>query len=455
MESETAQELTLSGLASISLDDTLPIYALVMPTGKDGDIDDGSSAVVYAVIGNGDDTYTLNLPATYETGWAVALVQPTTDYGTLTLVADPATLTEDVGGTVNYTATYTPADNLINQLDDKDTFTLTITLAPDMTYVEGSGSGLTYNEGTHTLTMQVSANKLQSNITVSFSATAPDTIKAGDTFVTNAVLEGTITVEGNEVPVTLVANATVEVTPKPEDPIEPTDPPYIPPVDPDEPADPDDTGVSDLLNTEDHIQYLFGYPDGTFGPENNMTRAEVAQMFYNLLLDQDVTITKTFDDVPANAWYTKAVNTLASLDIISGVGDNKFEPERSITRAEFTAMAMKFAVGGEEGENIFSDVDENDWFYDAVVNSIQYGWIHGYGDGTFRPNNPITRAEVTAIVNNMLGRAADEDFVDEHTDELTPFSDIEKHWAYYHIVEATNDHDYTKPSSGENWTKLN
>ena len=224
---------------------------------------------------------------------------------------------------------------------------------------------------------------------------------------------------------------------------------------PDQPADPDDTGVSDLLNTEDHIQYLFGYPDGTFGPENNMTRAEVVQMFYNLLLDQDVEVTKTFDDVPANAWYTKAVNTLASLDIISGVGDNKFEPERSITRAEFTAMAMKFAVGGEEGENIFSDVDEDDWFYKAVVDSIQYGWIHGYGDGTFRPNNPITRAEVTAIVNNMLGRAADEDFVDEHAEELTQFSDIEKHWAYYHIVEATNDHDYTKPSSGENWTRLN
>lgn len=224
---------------------------------------------------------------------------------------------------------------------------------------------------------------------------------------------------------------------------------------PDQPADPDDTGVSDLLNTEDHMQYLFGYPDGTFGPENNMTRAEVAQMFYNLLLDQDVEVTKTFDDVPANAWYTKAVNTLASLDIISGVGDNKFEPERSITRAEFTAMAMKFAVGGEEGENIFSDVDEDDWFYKAVVDSIQYGWIHGYGDGTFRPNNPITRAEVTAIVNNMLGRAADEDFVDEHAEELTQFSDIEKHWAYYHIVEATNDHDYTKPSSGENWTRLN
>ena len=387
----------------------------------------------------------------------VGLVQPTKDYGTLTLVANPATLTEGVGGTVNYTATYTPAGNLISQLADEDTFTLTITLAPGMTYVKDSFTGPTdASVSGNTITITgIKKQQLEDGFTAKFSATALDTIKAGDTFVTNAVLNGNATSNDTNTTVTLVATATVTVTPKPEDPIEPTDPPYIPPVDPDEPADPDDTGVSDLLNTEDHIQYLFGYPDGTFGPENNMTRAEVAQMFYNLLLDQDVEITKTFDDVPANAWYTKAVNTLASLDIISGVGDNKFEPERSITRAEFTAMAMKFAVGGEEGENIFSDVDENDWFYDAVVNSIQYGWIHGYGDGTFRPNNPITRAEVTAIVNNMLGRAADEDFVDEHAEELTPFSDIEKHWAYYHIVEATNDHDYTKPSSGENWTKLN
>ena len=238
-------------------------------------------------------------------------------------------------------------------------------------------------------------------------------------------------------------------TPTP-DPGDDNKPPYIPPV------DPDDSGVSDLLNTEDHIQYLFGYPEGTFGPENNMTRAEVAQMFYNLLLDQDVTITKTFDDVPANAWYAKAVNTLASLGVVSGVGNGDFEPERSITRAEFTSIAMKFAEGKTGGTNIFSDVKSTDWFYRAVVNSTQYGWIHGYGDGTFRPNNPITRVEVTAIVNNMLGREADVDFVTEHYDELNHFSDLEvSHWGYYHIVEATNDHDYTKPSSGENWTELN
>ena len=396
------------------------------------------------------------MPGGKANGYVVGLVQPTTDYGTLTLVADPATLTEDVGGTVNYTATYTPAENLISQLADKDTFTLTITLAPNMTYVEGSGSGLTYDAPTHTLTMQVSAEELKRDITVSFSATAPNTIMAGDTFVTNAVLKGNATKNNANAAVTLVATATVTVTPKPEDPIEPTDPPYIPPVDPDEPAGPDDTGVSDLLNTEDHIQYLFGYPDGTFGPENNMTRAEVAQMFYNLLLDQDVTITKTFDDVPAGAWYAKAVNTLASLGVVSGVGNGDFEPERSITRAEFTSIAMKFAEGKTGGTNIFSDVKSTDWFYRAVVNSTQYGWIHGYGDGTFRPNNPITRVEVTAIVNNMLGREADVDFVTEHYDELNHFSDLEvSHWGYYHIVEATNDHDYTKPSSGENWTELN
>ena len=454
-QADNNQTWVLSGLEKATGKAQLPVYALVMPTDAEGDVEDRTKATVYAVTVNADGTWSFTVPGGNTNDYVVGLVQPTKDYGTLTLVADPATLTEGVGGTVNYTATYTPDNNLISQLNDSDTFTLTITLAPGMTYVKDSFTdltGATVNGNTITVT-GITKQQLAGGLTAKFSATAPNTIMAGDTFVTNAVLNGTIT--NGKTPVTLVATATVTVTAKPEDPIEPTDPPYIPPVDPDEPADPDDTGVSDLLNTEDHIQYLFGYPDGTFGPENNMTRAEVAQMFYNLLLDQDVEITKTFDDVPANAWYAKAVNTLASLDIISGVGDNKFEPERSITRAEFTAMAMKFAVGGEEGENIFSDVDEDDWFYDAVVNSIQYGWIHGYGDGTFRPNNPITRAEVTAIVNNMLGRAADEDFVDEHADELTPFSDIEKHWAYYHIVEATNDHDYTKLSSGENWTKLN
>ena len=233
-------------------------------------------------------------------------------------------------------------------------------------------------------------------------------------------------------------------------------PPYIPPVDDDDdqPEDPDDTGVSDLLNTKDHDQYLFGYPDGTFGPGLNMTRAEVAQMFYNLLVDQDVTAKPVFDDVPEDAWYAEPVNVMAKLDIVEGVGDDMFEPNREITRAEFTAMAMRFAEGETGGKNIFSDVDEDDWFYEVVVDSIKYGWIEGYPDGTFRPANLITREEVTTIVNRMLGRLPDEKFIDAHEDDLDLFPDVTNNWAYYDVVEATNDHQYKKTSSGEDWTKL-
>lgn len=220
-------------------------------------------------------------------------------------------------------------------------------------------------------------------------------------------------------------------------------------------ADPDDTGVSDWLNTDDHLAYLDGYPDNTFQPEEDMTRAEAAQMFYNLLRDQDVDTTVSFTDVAADAWYAEAVNTLATLEIVDGVGDNRFAPERTITRAEFTTMAMRFCQEIPTGENIFSDVDQDDWFYDYVVGSIQYGWINGYPDGTFRPNDTITRAEVTTIANRMLGRAADEAYVDGHQDQLRAFPDVTKgYWAYYDITEATNAHEYTKDSQGEDWTGL-
>lgn len=220
-------------------------------------------------------------------------------------------------------------------------------------------------------------------------------------------------------------------------------------------ADPDDTGVSDWLNTDDHLAYLDGYPDNTFQPEEDMTRAEAAQMFYNLLRDQDVDTTVSFTDVAADAWYAEAVNTLATLEIVDGVGDNRFAPERTITRAEFTTMAMRFCQEIPTGENIFSDVDQDDWFYDYVVGSIQYGWINGYPDGTFRPNDTITRAEVTTIANRMLGRAADEAYVDGHQDQLRAFPDVTKgYWAYYDITEATNAHTYTQDSQGEDWTGL-
>ena len=221
-------------------------------------------------------------------------------------------------------------------------------------------------------------------------------------------------------------------------------------------ADPDDTGVSEWLDTSDHRDFLHGYTDGTFGPNRNMTRGEVAQMFYNLLLEQDVPQTTAFTDVPADMWCADAVNTLASLGIVEGIGNGLYAPDRAITRAEFTVIAMRFAELDTSGENIFSDVDTGDWFYEQVVGSIKYGWIQGYADGTFRPDNTITRAEVTTITNRMLGRAADEAFVDRHSDELRQFPDVpESYWAYYNIVEATNAHDFSMENGAENWSGLN
>ena len=219
--------------------------------------------------------------------------------------------------------------------------------------------------------------------------------------------------------------------------------------------DPDDTGVSDWLDTKDHRLYLVGYPDSTFRPERNMTRAEVAQMFYALLLDQDVAITTTFSDVADEAWYATAVKTLASLGMMDGYPDGTFRPDAPITRAEFATVALAFAYDPASASCSYTDVNANAWYYTYVAQATTYGWIGGYPDDSFRPNNSITRAEVAVIVNNMLGRDADERYIDRNADELVHFVDLSKnHWAYYTIMEATNSHDYTKASAGETWKNV-
>lgn len=441
-QSASNETWELSGLTKDNAQ--LPVYALVMPTDPEGNVADRAEAAVYAVTIDGD-TWRFAVPAGGTSGYVVGLVQPTEDYGTLALTVSPTQVTEgEDSHTFQYQAVYTISDNLtslLNQQTKKDDFTLTFVLDNNLTCTDAN-----YDSDTHTLTVTVPADDLLDGYTFHFSAETADgtTLTAGDQLVTSAVLSGQVGTTQVTVP---SAPAVVEVV---------AQTPVAPPVTPSEPADPDDTGVSDLLDTENHNQYLFGYPEGTFGPDQNMTRAEVAQMFYNLLVDKNVSITASFEDVPADAWYAKSVNTLASMGIISGVGENRFEPERSITRAEFTSMAMKFTKGALDGTNVFSDVRSGDWFYEAVVGSIQYGWIEGYEDGTFRPENWITRVEVTSIVNKMLGRFADREFVAGHADELNAFSDVTStHWGYYHIVEATNSHTYTKPSTNvETWTEL-
>ena len=219
-------------------------------------------------------------------------------------------------------------------------------------------------------------------------------------------------------------------------------------------ADPTETGVAGWLQTREHIAYLGGYGNGLFGPNDNMTRAQVAQMFYNLLLEKDIPVTTSFSDVPADAWYAKAVNTLASLGIIKGIGNDQFAPNRTITRAEFTVIAMRFANVSATVTNPFSDIASSDWYYTAVTSAVSYGWITGYSDGTFKPQATITRAEVATIVNRMLARTADRTFVDSSA--VTRFDDVPAtYWAYYNIAEATTAHTHTIDNDGvESWGRL-
>lgn len=217
-------------------------------------------------------------------------------------------------------------------------------------------------------------------------------------------------------------------------------------------ADPEKTGVAGLLETVKHNAYLHGYGNGEFGPNNNMTRAEAAQMFYNLLREKNVTVTVQFSDVSDDAWYATAVNTLASLGILKGVGEDKYDPTRAISRAEFAAIATRFAKVNLEGSTPFDDVSDADWYYNAVLTAVNYGWINGYGDNTFRPHNTVTRAEVTTIVNRMLARRADKDFVADHIHNMRTFNDVDSSfWAYHYIMEATNGHDYDKDEHTEIW----
>ena len=213
-----------------------------------------------------------------------------------------------------------------------------------------------------------------------------------------------------------------------------------------------ETGVADYLNCEDHVDYIHGYKDGTIGPNRNITRAEVAMMFYRLLRDPYVSGGKYFSDVEEDAWYVEAVSTLSALGIIEGYRDGSFGPDKSITRAEFTAIAVRFSKM-EQGSSNFPDVPETYWARKYVDVSVNYGWVLGFKDGTFRPEAKITRAEVATIINRMMSRSADVGYVDRNFQNLRQFTDLQDSsvWYFYAMVEASNRHDYAFKDGGEIW----
>ena len=205
----------------------------------------------------------------------------------------------------------------------------------------------------------------------------------------------------------------------------------------------------------DHIAYINGYPNGSVGPNKNISRSEVAAIFYRLLTDDARKLNAakgtSFSDVKENAWYAESVATLAKMGILKGYADGTFKPDSPVSRAEFATIASRFDKL-ESGNKRFSDVAASHWAYEAISSAAAKGWVNGYSDGTFRPENAITRAEVAKLTNAVLDRACDKDYVNENVGKLTRFTDLEESfWAYYEIMEAANAHDYSSANGVETW----
>jgi hypothetical protein len=213
------------------------------------------------------------------------------------------------------------------------------------------------------------------------------------------------------------------------------------------------------LNDVDHFAYIVGYTDGTVRPLANITRQEVAVIFYRLLDDASRAIyyaeENSFSDVDSSWWSNTAISTLANIGVITGYTDGTFRPLENISREEFAAIAARFAVVTETPENPFSDT-EGRWSTNLISFAYSKGWVTGYTDGTFRPTENITRAETMAIINRVLDRKVDETGLIPGYKSFSDNTD-KTAWYYYDVIEATNSHDYERQIPGEvleNWTAL-
>ncbi len=218
-----------------------------------------------------------------------------------------------------------------------------------------------------------------------------------------------------------------------------------------------ETPVPGYLNGSDHFAYVYGYPDGTVGPMNNITRAEVSAIFFRLLRDEVrekyLSADGAFPDVEAGAWYVREVSTLHALGILKGRDDGLFHPDDSITRAEFAAICARFDQSEVSETALFPDIAGH-WAEGYIQRAAALGWVRGYPDGSFGPDDPITRAEAVTMINRVLRR------LPGSTDDLLPGmktwpDNPEGAWYYLAIQEATNGHEFhRKADDHEKWTVL-
>ncbi len=215
--------------------------------------------------------------------------------------------------------------------------------------------------------------------------------------------------------------------------------------------------IPELLEDKDHYAYVMGYPEGDIRPNGNITRAEAVTMIFRLLKEEvkvaNLTEENVFVDVTADDWFNTAVSTLAKLGVVEGRTETTFVPNANMTRAEFATMFARLAEFEYVAENKYGDMD-NHWAKAFVEEVDAYGWIAGYEDDAFRPDNNITRAEAMTLINRVLQR------VPENADALlegmtiwTDNADVNA-WYYLAVQEATNSHEYEVKGAYEVWTKL-
>ena len=228
------------------------------------------------------------------------------------------------------------------------------------------------------------------------------------------------------------------------------------------------TGTTDkngvvTLPGKTHTAYIFGYADGTFRPDNNMSRAEAAAIFARLISEQKgekISGKSDFADVKSSEWYSKFIGYIEKYGIIKGYDNNTFKPDENISRAEFVAMTVRFNSlfnDVKKGSYTvkYTDVASNYWAYSDIAYAKHAGWLNGYADGSFKGDNAITRAEVVTVVNKATGRIADEGYINKNLSSLNKFTDLKNnsHWAFYAIAESANTHIGVIGTDNETWVK--
>lgn len=221
-----------------------------------------------------------------------------------------------------------------------------------------------------------------------------------------------------------------------------------------------ETPLGPSLNMDDHYAYIIGRDDGKVHPEANISRAEVATIFFRMLTDDSRSqlwrTTNSYPDVEASDWYNNAISTLTYAGTLTGMPDGTFKPDNDITRAEFATIAVRFFGGNYEGEDLFTDIAGH-WANKYINLAATLGLVNGKPDGTFDPDAPITRAEAMAIVNRTLGRYPSADHL---MDGMITWPDNQNTsaWYYADVQEATNSHDLESITVNnelmESWTEL-